>query len=50
MVFFKLIDYIYCLNPSVESEYISNIIKLIGQDELIKRVENGTIEFEVINQ
>lgn len=39
---------IYCYDKPTQGEYISNLIKIIGQDAVIERCQNGNIEFIII--
>lgn len=39
---------IYCLDKYAEAEYIENIIKIIGKDEFITKMETQAIQFVVL--
>lgn len=40
---------IYCLDKLTQGEYIANIIKIIGQEEMIQRCNKNRIEFKILN-
>lgn len=39
---------IYCHNKAAEGQYIANLIKIIGQEELIDKIENRELVFQVL--